>query len=154
MTGNCGLRVLLVGENLGTRALIERLIGGSGHCLVWRPSASLGGLDGETFDLLLFDGASPSRDADQRLRACRLLPADSRDGAVFCFVPGADAGVPVIAAPPCSGGCGVRRTPEGRFVMRCRLQARALSEYRARDAGSRPAGGVLMFEYQGEAGEG
>ncbi|MGH8567291.1 MAG: hypothetical protein ACREXU_04560, partial [Gammaproteobacteria bacterium] len=151
------MRVLLVGGDIGTRAAVERLIKDTGHHLEWRRTASLGGLEVENCDLLLVDGASLLRDEAQRLRTCLMSEARSGGSAVFFFNTGIEAGGKLsgAACPPCRVDCGVHRTAAGHWSLRCRLQEQALEEYRAGvlDAGSRPAGRAVVFEYQGEADE-
>lgn len=151
------MRVMLLGGDLGTRAAVERLIEGAGHHLEWRPTASHGALEVEDCDLLLVDGASLSGDEAQRLRTLLAMQAGSGGGAVLFFRTGIEAGGKRsdAACLPYRAECGVHRTAAGHWLLRCRLQEQVLKEYRAGalDAGSRPAGRAVVFEYQGEAGE-
>lgn len=151
------MRVVLLGGNNETRAAVECLIEGSSHHLEWRKTASRGGLEVENCDLLLVDGASLLRDEVQRLRTWLKREARSGGSAVFLFNSGIEAGGKLSGAArlPCRLDCGVHRTAAGHWSLRCRLQEQALEEYRAGalDTGSRPAGGAVVFEYQGEAVE-
>lgn len=151
------MKVMLLGGNNETRAAVERLIEGSSHHLEWRKTASRGGLEVENCDLLLVDGASLLRDEAQRLRTCLMSEARSGGSAILFFNSGIEAGGKLSGAArqPCRLDCKVHRTTAGHWSLRCRLQEQALEEYRAGalDAGLRPAGRAVVFEYQGEAGE-
>ncbi|MGH8531202.1 MAG: hypothetical protein ACREV1_00380 [Gammaproteobacteria bacterium] len=152
------MRVMLLGGNDETRAAVERLTEGSSHHLEWRKIASLGGLEVEHCDLLLVDGASLLREEGQRLRTWLMSEAQCRGSVLLFFSTGIEAGGKLSGAArlPRRLDCGVERTAAGYWSMRCQLQEQALEEYRAGalNAGSRPAGRAVVFEYQGEAGGG
>ncbi len=157
ITPRRGMRVMLVGGDIATRAAVGRLIEGAGHHLEWCKTAIRVGFKAKNYDLLLVDGASLSRDEAQRLRARLVSEPRFGGSAVLFFSPGIEAEGKLSGAAglPCRLDCGVHRTAAGHWSLRCRLQEQALEEYRAGalDAGSRSAGRAVVFEYQGEAGE-
>lgn len=148
------MKILLLGEEAGARRILNRILGSSWHQLTLHALEAIPDLDLEQYDMALVDGnicdcAQQVRLADWIRETRRRFP--HLQVAVMNYVRS-----PAVAESGKAGGetsraCGVSKSADGAWQMRCRLREIALSETAAllRDAHERQPLEPVTFEYSG-----
>ncbi|MBI2311237.1 MAG: hypothetical protein HYU77_01880 [Betaproteobacteria bacterium] len=146
------MKLLLLGGGPGTRRALKDLIGPAGHELEWRRGPEDWNRHLEGYDLLIVDSALGDCALTARLmdavQAARARRPDLPVLAVTSLSDAMASGHPHGRAPT---GCGVTRSADGVWQVRCRLKELAWHETVAvlRDAVDRQPTEPVTFEYQG-----
>ena len=145
------MKVLMFGGTRRTRGALKNLMGKSGHELQFWESEGDAGPNLDEYNLVVVDGSS-GESAD-RARLLDILVREIRVRSpqipivVMSFIDGASANRESLSGY----SCGIDRSHDGVWHLRCRLKQLAWNECHAllEDAMEREEADPVTFEYQG-----